>query len=275
MFNKDSKHSKNINKKINNMKTIKLLGDPNFTKLTVFTLSICLIIYLLLPCHTQITLQQLLQHPVIIGLILVFCLLVGYINTTVSISLIVFVSVLYFNHNLGVYKCNSLRETSNIEGFKNDIKSDEEEITKQIKDLFSAGPFVKTYNKNKKALKEVKDKEKAKDTMMTIEAKVEKRKSRTKSNFTDVNDNTEGNNVNTEGNNSGDNDNSRENFKPIPMRKFNPAEKEDTDLLMVMDHCKDISNRIKYEYEDNKYLKKYIRDKLEDIIDTLDLVEED
>ena len=89
--------------------------------------------------------------------------------------------------------------------------------------------------------------------MLKLETKKEKRKMR-KERFTD--------------------NKSKEDFKPIPQRKFNPADKEDTDLLMVMDHFKDISNRIKYEYEDNRYLKKYIKDKLEDIIDTLDLVDD-
>jgi hypothetical protein len=42
-----------------------------------------------------------------------------------------------------------------------------------------------------------------------------------------------------------------------------------------MEHCKDIQNRIEYEYEDITYLKKYIKDKLEKIIDLLELVDDE
>ncbi len=67
----------------------------------------------------------------------------------------------------------------------------------------------------------------------------------------------------------------REDFREIELRKFDPTSEDDMNLLLTMEHCGDIQNRIKYVYEDTKYLKKYIRDKLEDIVDLLDLVPED
>lgn len=248
---------KNINNKLTNIKHIKLLGDPNFTKISVFSLGILLVIYLMLPCHIQIMFQMLLQHPVILSCILVACLLIGYLNTTISFSLIFFIAVIYFNYNVpGVNLNLGCKLNITHEGFKNKTNlGDEEEVKNKIKDLFSSpGPLTKSFNEGKEALKDIKKKEKAEENIMELEAKTEKRKKQSKENF---------------------NDSGRENFKPIPQRKFNPAEKEDTDLLMVMEHCKDISNRIKYEYEDNRYLKKYIKDKLGDIIEVLDLVDED
>jgi hypothetical protein len=264
MFNKSSNHMNKINKKINNIRNVKLLGDPNFTKIAVLSLGILLVVYLMLPCHIQIMFQTLLQHPVILSCILVFCLLVGYLNTTVAFSLVFFIAVLYFNHsvpgvNLGLGCTASNGQVK--EGFRSkaDIEGDEDAVNNKIKDLFtSPGPLSKSFNESKEALKDIKKKERAEEAMMELEVKTEKRKAR-KEKF----------------GNSGGSSGSREDFKPIPQRKFNPAEKEDTDLLMVMDHCKDISNRIKYEYEDSRYLKKYIKDKLGDIIEVLDLVDDE
>lgn len=275
MFNKSSNHMNKINKKLTNIRNVKLLGDPNFTKIAVITLCILLVIYLMLPCHIQLIFQTLLQHPVILSCILVFCLLIGYLNTTVAFSLVFFIAVLYFNHsvpgiNLGigcVKNINNNNNNNNIkESFKSksivDVESDEDAVNNKIKDLFaSPGPLVKSFNEGKEALKDIKKKKRAEETMLELETKTEKRKTR-KEQFGNTNS----------GNGSSS---SREDFKPIPQRKFNPAEKEDTDLLMVMDHCKDITNRIKYEYEDSRYLKKYIKDKLGDIIEVLDLVDDD
>jgi hypothetical protein len=66
-----------------------------------------------------------------------------------------------------------------------------------------------------------------------------------------------------------------EEFREIELRRFDPTNEEDMNLILTMEHCADIQNRIKYVYEDNKYLKKYIREKLEDIVDLLDLVPAD
>lgn len=266
MFNKSSNHMNKINKKINNIRNVKLLGDPNFTKIAVMSLAILLVVYLMLPCHIQIVLQTLLQHPVILSCILVLCLLIGYLNTTVAFSLVFFIAVLYFNHSVpGVnldLGCNS-NSVYSKEGFKSrvDVEGDEDAVNNKIKDLFSSpGPLVKSFNEGKEALKDIKKKERAEEAMMELEVKTEKRKARKEKFSNSIGGSGSGN---------------RENFKPIPQRKFNPAEKDDTDLLMVMEHCKDISNRIEYEYEDSRYLKKYIKDKLGDIIEVLDLVDED
>jgi hypothetical protein len=187
---------------------------------------------------------------------------------TVAFALTFFVAVLYFNYNvasmqlgLNCHNNNNINNNKMItEGFKSktsddtNSSTDEDEVKNGLKDLFAGGPLVKSFNKSRQDFKDIKKKAKAEANMMDLEIKTEERRKR-KEKFTDRS--------------------SKEEFKPIPMRKFNPADKEDTDLLMVMEHCKDITNRIKYEYEDTRYLKKYIKDKLGDIIELLDLVEDE
>ena len=64
------------------------------------------------------------------------------------------------------------------------------------------------------------------------------------------------------------------NARAIQQRKFNPASQEDMNLLETMGICEDIRDRIKYNYEDTKYLKRHIKEKLEEVVDLLDLVDD-
>lgn len=57
----------------------------------------------------------------------------------------------------------------------------------------------------------------------------------------------------------------------IKMRKFNPNDEFDNNLLMTKEICDDIKKRIVYEYETIPYLKRYISSRLQEIIDLLDL----
>lgn len=300
MFVKSNKINNKVNSKINSARLQKLFSDPNFTKLTILTLASCLVVYLMLPCNLQQIIHNIIQYPIIVSSLLVLCLLIGFINTPVSIGLLVMLSAIYFGkHNILTSKClssitnqdsysNSSENNSNanngqvlfnnvnhniVEGFKSDskeksnlstsqkrkYKEDEEDLQGKIKDLFAGGPFSKSLEDYRGARKELLDEEAAEDNMLKYENKRNKRSS----------NNSNNRKKEKFGNTS------KEKFQSVPMRKFNPAEKEDTNLLLVMEHCKDIQNRIEYEYEDITYLKKYIKDKLEKIIDLLDLVEED
>jgi hypothetical protein len=65
-----------------------------------------------------------------------------------------------------------------------------------------------------------------------------------------------------------------ENFsgqETIKVRKFDPNDEFDNNLLMTKDICDDIKKRITYEYESIPYLKRYISSRLQEIIDLLDL----
>lgn len=63
--------------------------------------------------------------------------------------------------------------------------------------------------------------------------------------------------------------------KMISKRKFNLDDEDDKNLLATREICKDIINRINYEYEDNDYLLKYIASRIEEIVDLNGLVDGD
>lgn len=59
----------------------------------------------------------------------------------------------------------------------------------------------------------------------------------------------------------------------IKKRTFNLQNDEDTNLINTREICKDIINRINYQYEDVNYLKKYISSRIEEIVDLNNLLE--
>jgi hypothetical protein len=62
--------------------------------------------------------------------------------------------------------------------------------------------------------------------------------------------------------------------KIVTKRKFNPNKDDDTNLLITKEILVDMINRIEYNYETVAYLKKYIKARLEEIIDTNNLLDE-
>ena len=75
--------------------------------------------------------------------------------------------------------------------------------------------------------------------------------------------------------NSKNNKNTKEDFKAINVRKFDPSNEEDTNLLITKEILQDMINRIEYNFESSKYLKKYIKHRLEEIVEMNKLLEDD
>jgi hypothetical protein len=66
----------------------------------------------------------------------------------------------------------------------------------------------------------------------------------------------------------------REEFQTVEPRKFDPSNEEDTNLLITKEILQDMSNRIEYNYENNTYLKKYIKHRVEEIVDINKLIDD-
>ena len=63
--------------------------------------------------------------------------------------------------------------------------------------------------------------------------------------------------------------------KIIKKRIFNPNKEDDTNLMITKEILIDMINRIEYNYENNTYLKKYIKARIEELIETNNLLDED
>jgi hypothetical protein len=85
------------------------------------------------------------------------------------------------------------------------------------------------------------------------------------------NDNGDGNDYGNISSRGGGRDSNYQTVKP---RTFDPSNEEDTNLLITKEVLQDMSNRIEYNYETNKYLKKYIKHRVEEIVDMNNLLDE-
>ena len=75
-------------------------------------------------------------------------------------------------------------------------------------------------------------------------------------------------NTNSKGNSK------KENFQTIKTRKFDPNKEEDTNFLITKEVLQDMITRIDYNYESSKYLKKYLKHRVEEIVELNKLLED-
>ena len=68
---------------------------------------------------------------------------------------------------------------------------------------------------------------------------------------------------------------SKEEFQTIDTRSFDPSSEEDTNLLITKEVLQDMINRIDYKFETNIYLKKYLKHRIEEIVELNKLLDED
>ena len=67
----------------------------------------------------------------------------------------------------------------------------------------------------------------------------------------------------------------KEEFQTIEIRAFDPSNEEDTNLIITKEILQDMLNRIKYNFESNNYLKKYLKHRIEEIVEINKLIDED
>lgn len=233
-----------------------ILASIRNTRLTyaIVLTGICFIgIYHLLPAYTQLLISNIIRTPIILIIILLGLLVVGYFNIISGIILLVLFTCVFLPQHI------TDMNTDYKEGFASNTRVDNDGLNSTntaIKDLLKPGKLRSELEDARKHNKEMFEAEMANNKFMEMENK-KRRKHTQKQNtekFTaDVNNH---------------------NARAIQQRKFNPASQEDMNLLETMEICEDVRDRIKYNYEDTKYLKRYIKEKLEEVVDLLDLVDD-
>lgn len=229
------------------------IGIPDFARnprktyfLITGVVAVIAVIHLL-PTQTQINLAQTVrQNQWLLAIALIVCLALTYFNWIAGL-LVLFLTIC-------VLFPMTITPEQTVEGFTSKRKQ-ENDISlnnKHIQSLFEPGLLGKRVNEYRETNKKLKAENAAREKNIEIMNAKRAKKLGAK--------------------NTG---RQQEDFKEIELRRFDPTNEEDMNLLLTMEHCGDIQNRIKYVYEDNKYLKKYIREKLEDIVDLLDLVPTD
>ena len=267
-------------------------------------ISICLtlgiiMLFAILSRDNKIIIFNTIKSPIIISIILIVCLTIGYYHFLSSMLLLILVIFLFLQDNYAFCLDSKYKIKNNTNTIQEGFISKErmEELDKideteglkvsdtKIKELFKPGFFGKKLaearEKNKAQYEATLAKNKA---MMALEKKKKRIKAELKNrrgekanedieklenveDFEDLEENFSDNLDNT--------NNGRKSTKAILRRKFDPTNEEDSNLLLTMEACAEIQDRIKYNYENKEYLKRYIRDKLEEIIELLQLINDE
>lgn len=217
--------------------------DKTQNIITLFICIIFIVIYSFISVDNRSTIANILTNDVILIISIALISVMTYINIingfVLSVIYIIMILPYFIGNNNGIN--NITNATNTKEGFKSKNKEEDLEML----------DILKGKGSNTKKI------------MDKIE-KYESRKKRSASleNLTNENDSEKEN---------------EEHFNDsvtLKVRKFNPNSEEDNNLLMTKEICDDIKNRITYEYENVSYLKKYISNKLQEIIDILHLTED-
>ena len=67
----------------------------------------------------------------------------------------------------------------------------------------------------------------------------------------------------------------KEKFQTVKTRSFDPSKEEDTNFLITKEILQDMVNRIDYNFESSRYLKKYLKHRIEEIVDMNKLLDDD
>ena len=258
-------------------------------------ISICLtlgIILLLaiLPINKRLHIFQIIKKPLVISSILIVSLLVGYYHFLSSMLILIMLVFLFLQDNylFCLDKKHKVGSEAVTEGFisreemKDLNEKDEEEGLSlgdsKIKGLFKPGYFGKRLaearEKNKERFESTMAKNKA---MLALEKKKRrmKQKAKSRSEVEEIEDASDLEDLEeTFADNLDETQSGKKSGKAILKRKFDPTNEEDSNLLLTIEACSEIKDRISYNYENKDYLKRYIRDKLEEIIELLNLVDE-
>lgn len=297
-----------------NSKVTKLFNNPNINFFIIMMLILIISCYTLINTNLKYAISSFVANPIIILFVLISVILIGYynINIAVLVLLLLFIALYgttIFNSKTKTTNMN-MNMNNGLEGFTDDTDIDTDIDTNNDEDSLENFPDDETDNESDdehelentfpKITKSA-YKQKEEDDAKTDET-VDKIKNTilgTMNNFKKVSDNEyqkslnenkqiqylnekkqnmkSNKNKNSKQNftNTNSKGNSKkENFQTIKTRKFDPNKEEDTNFLITKEVLQDMITRIDYNYESSKYLKKYLKHRVEEIVELNKLLED-
>ena len=218
-----------------------IFNNKQSVKNNIFISLLCIlliIVFLSLSGDNRLFLSSILSKDISILIFIVVVSIISYSNIMIGFYLSVLYMLLLVPYLSS--KTNATSDTSKIEGFTTKNKNE------SFNDLINT--FMGKGERTKKILKDINNLEKRKNRQEVFK------------------------NIDLDRSNKGtEKFNNSKKEETIKLRKFDPNEELDNNLLLTMDICDDIKKRIKYEYETIPYLQKYISSRLQEIIDLLEL----
>ena len=289
----------NLNNRIN-----KIFRNPNINFFIIMNIILLITCYTFISTPIKNTISIIISNPIIILFAIIGIIIIGYFDINIAVLLLILFFVALFgiqynidaddnttlehfenpNENDSIYKVNKNLKVK----ADNDKKMDER--VNDIKDVvLSTINKFRSNNDNdyKKAILENKKTmyKQEKQNNSTRNTDIEKHTS--KDNFDDIPDTNSSkikqskksnqSNLSKKINksNKSNKSNKHEEFQTVQPRTFDPSNEEDTNLLITKEILQDMSNRIEYNYENNNYLRKYIKHRVEEIVDINKLIDDE
>ena len=292
----------NIHSKIS-----KIFQNPKINFFIIMYLILIISCYTFINASIKNEISAFISNPIIILFSLIIIIVIGYYNINIAtlVLLLLFI-MLYgstlFNKNTNK-NTNKNKDMGNIEGFTDDTDENEDENTDDEDDdeydskaTKSKIEFEKKLKEDKLNLREdkinsIKDvllgtvnsiknngendykKSLLENKQILYENEKQNNKINKKAN-SKLNSKSSSKSSNKSSNKSSKN-NRKEEFQTIDVRKFDPSNEEDTNFLITKEILQDMINRINYNFESNKYLKKYIKHRIEEIVELNKLLDND
>jgi hypothetical protein len=289
-----------------NAKVERIFKNPNINFFIIMNLVLMISCFSFINDSTKLAISKFFTNPLITIASLILIIIVGYFNLNIAIMSVALLFIIIYssynnstnNSSNNLYtNINNTNDTdTQIEGFENSeriIANSLEERNRIIKEKRNE-INSKLEKQKKQAKKKYQD-----SNFSDIEKKIDSFKDIITTNLHSVSKEAENefkegllenkhkilenektnrkpsSDTNDKHKKNTNNKIKKESFQTIEKRKFDPSSEEDTNLLITKEILKDMINRVEYNYETTPYLKKYIKHRIEEVIDINNLLKDD
>ena len=275
----------------------KVFNNPNINFFIIMNLVLLISCYTFINTTLKNSITSFISNPIIILFILIVTIFIGYYNINISILIVLLLFIILYgstqlinnNNNNNNNNNKNNKNNNTMEGFTDNTNNDEDE------DEDTSNATSKDTNKdaNEKSVNKYKRKTRE-DNKKSREESINKFKNILLGSFNKIKNSADNeykqgllenkqmmyenekqkNNKKSTSKSNVSKKNQKEDFKTIKERNFDPSNEEDTNFLITKEILQDMINRIDYNFESNDYLKKYLKHRVEEIVDINKLLED-
>ena len=282
-----------------NSKVTKIFNNPNINFFIIMMLIFIISCYTFINTPLKYAISSFVSNPIIILFTLICVILTSYYNINIAILILLLLFITIYGSTMfytnGNSNSNSNSKSKNsIESFTADENDDDSE---------SESDDEEDSNDNTNSLlnKKINERKQKEDESLKLDEKIASIKDTILGTVNKINDSGNNdykqsllenkqiqfmneqkknkNNKNKLKSNRNSNSNNRsstkEKFQTVDKRTFNPNDEEDTNLLITKEVLIDMNNRIEYNFESKKYLKKYLKHRIEEVVELNKLLDDE
>ena len=266
-----------------NYKVTKIFQNPNINFFVIMLLILLISCYTFINISLKYMISSYVSNPIVILFVLIFVILIGFYNINIAVLVLLLLFIILYGTTIFNNK-----NINKIEGFTNDDDNDNNDSDSDSdsdSDDNDKQKFLNTIKQTNESktdetvsnikntllgtMHKIKDSGESEYQKSLLENKNIQYKNEKKLNKQKKRNSNNSNNSNNKNNSR------KENFQTINTREFDPSKEEDTNFLITKEILQDMINRIDYNFESSKYLKKYLKHRVEEIVDLNKLLDDD